>query len=83
MEFSKKITIFVLVFHFALVLGVGIIKTLFGTDLEALLNYTMVLAVTVCGGYSVKAGVENYQKIKNSSQNINIENQEINNEISI
>lgn len=66
MEFSKKITIFVLIFHFALVLGVGIIKTLFGTDLEALLNYTMVLAVTVCGGYSVKAGVENYQKIKNT-----------------
>lgn len=71
MEFSKIITLAILGFHGFLILVVGAMKVRYNIDLEFLLGYTMPLAISMTGVYGLKSGVENYQKIKLSSNQEN------------
>jgi hypothetical protein len=70
-EFSKKIMFFVMLTAFVIItFSIYIIcKTKNTTSLDVLIVETMNFAKIGVAFYSAKAAVENYQKIKNSTNN--------------
>jgi hypothetical protein len=70
MEFSKLITSIVTGFWILLIIVSGALMVKINVDISYLIGYVQPVVLTMVGAYSMKAGVENYAKISNSSTGV-------------
>jgi hypothetical protein len=69
MEFSKRLTISVLIYHFVIIIAVGLTRVFTQIDLKYLLDYTLPLTITTLTAFLGKAAYENGNKIKSWGKN--------------